>query len=64
MQTLRRTPLHVRHAEAGARLVPFAGWELPVKYTFDAVVMSGKLTVLKDDPTGVFYRLTDAVPAK
>ena len=28
MQTLRRTPLHVRHAEAGARLVPFAGWEL------------------------------------
>jgi aminomethyltransferase len=23
----------VRHAEAGARLVPFAGWELPVHYT-------------------------------
>jgi hypothetical protein len=36
----------------------------PVKYTFEAVVMTGKLTVLKDDPTGVFYRLTDAVPAK
>ena len=33
MQTLRRTPLHVRHAEAGARLVPFAGWELPVQFT-------------------------------
>jgi glycine cleavage system T protein (aminomethyltransferase) len=33
VQTLRRTPLHVRHAEAGARLVPFAGWELPVQYT-------------------------------
>jgi hypothetical protein len=27
-------------------------------------VLTGKLTVLKDDPTGVFYRLTDAVPAK
>jgi hypothetical protein len=27
-------------------------------------VLAGKLTVLKDDPTGVFYRLTDAVPAK
>ncbi len=36
----------------------------PVKYTFDAVVVSGKLSVLKDDPTGVFYRITDAVPAK
>lgn len=36
----------------------------PVKYTFDAVVVSGKLTVLKDDPTGIFYRLTEAEPAK
>jgi hypothetical protein len=36
----------------------------PVKYTFDAVVLTGKLTVLKDDPTGIFYRLTDAEPAK
>jgi hypothetical protein len=36
----------------------------PVKYTFDAVVLTGKLTVLKDDPTGIFYRLTDAVPSK
>jgi len=36
----------------------------PVKYTFDAVVVTGKLTVLKDDPTGIFYRLSDAVPAK
>jgi hypothetical protein len=32
----------------------------PVKYTFEAVVLTGKLAVLKDDPTGVFYRLTDA----
>jgi hypothetical protein len=36
----------------------------PVKYTFEPVVLSGKLAILKDDPTGVFYRLTDAVPAK
>jgi uncharacterized protein len=36
----------------------------PVKYTFDAVVVSGKLTVLKDDPTGIFYRLTEAEPSK
>jgi aminomethyltransferase len=29
---LRRTPLYDRHAAAGARLVPFAGWEMPVQY--------------------------------
>ncbi len=32
MQTLRRTPLHDRHVELGARMVPFAGWEMPVQY--------------------------------
>jgi len=31
-ETLRRTPLYQRHAAAGARLVPFAGWEMPVQY--------------------------------
>jgi hypothetical protein len=36
----------------------------PVKYGFEPVVLSGKLAVLKDDPTGVFYRLTDAVQTK
>jgi aminomethyltransferase len=30
--TLRRTPLHDRHERAGAKLVPFAGWEMPVQY--------------------------------
>jgi aminomethyltransferase len=32
MQTLRRTPLYEEHVEAGAKLVPFAGWEMPVQY--------------------------------
>jgi aminomethyltransferase len=32
VQTLRRTPLHDRHVAAGARMVPFAGWEMPVQY--------------------------------
>ncbi len=32
MQTLLRTPLHERHVAAGARMVPFAGWEMPVQY--------------------------------
>ena len=32
MQTLHRTPLYDRHVQLGARLVPFAGWEMPVQY--------------------------------
>src|SRR5436189_5954431 len=31
-QTLQRTPLFERHVAAGARMVPFAGWEMPVQY--------------------------------
>ncbi len=30
--TLKRTPLYDRHVAAGAKLVPFAGWEMPVQY--------------------------------
>jgi len=36
----------------------------PVKYTFEPVVVSGKLAILKDDPTGIFYRIVDATPTK
>jgi len=32
MQTLRQTPLHDRHVALGARMVPFAGWDMPVQY--------------------------------
>src|SRR5881227_4126739 len=31
-ETLRRTALYDRHEAAGARIVPFAGWEMPVQY--------------------------------
>ena len=34
----------------------------PVKYGFEPIVVSGKFVVLRDDPTGVLYRLTDAEP--
>ena len=29
---LQRTPLHALHVELGARMVPFAGYEMPVQY--------------------------------
>jgi hypothetical protein len=36
----------------------------PLAYGMEPMVLTGKLAVLKDDPAGIFYRLTDAVPAK
>ena len=30
---LKRTPLYDAHVTAGARMVPFGGWEMPVQYT-------------------------------
>lgn len=30
---LRKTPLHGRHVSLGARMVPFAGFEMPVQYS-------------------------------
>ena len=32
-QPLKRTPLFSVHQKAGARLVPFGGWEMPVQYS-------------------------------
>lgn len=32
-ETLLRTPLYEAHVEAGGRMVPFAGYEMPVQYT-------------------------------
>src|SRR5919204_1178582 len=40
MQTLLRPPLYDRHVALGARMVPFAGWEMPVQY--DGVIPEHK----------------------
>ena len=31
-ETLKRTPLHEEHVRLGAKMVPFAGYEMPVQY--------------------------------
>src|SRR5688500_4910536 len=31
--TIRKTALHARHVALGARMVPFAGWDMPVEYS-------------------------------
>ena len=36
----------------------------PVKYSLEAVVVEGQFAVLKDDPYGLFYRVTEAVEVK
>src|ERR671913_2203133 len=30
---LRKTPLHARHRASKARMVPYAGWDMPVEYS-------------------------------
>jgi aminomethyltransferase len=32
-ETLKQTPLHQTHVDAGGRMVPFAGWDMPVQYS-------------------------------
>jgi aminomethyltransferase len=32
-EPLKRTPLHAKHLESNARMVPFGGWDMPVQYT-------------------------------
>src|SRR5688572_28049121 len=31
--SLKKTPLNARHRASGARMVPFAGWDMPVEYS-------------------------------
>jgi aminomethyltransferase len=38
---LKRTPLHDTHVAAGARMVPFGGWEMPVQYR-DGIISETK----------------------
>jgi uncharacterized protein len=36
----------------------------PVAYTQEPVVVEGRFSVLRDDPTGIFYRMTDAAAVR
>jgi aminomethyltransferase len=74
-ESLRRTPLYALHVELGGRMVPFAGYELPVQYQagilkehlhtragaglFDVSHM-GQATLSGDDPAGALELLTPA----
>ena len=63
-QTLKRTPLHDEHVHLGARLVPYAGFEMPVQYAgilkeHDAVRRRAGLFDLSH--MGQFYLHGDAV---
>ena len=48
---------------AGPEGVVEVKMKTPVKYTFEPVVVTGKMSILKDDPMGLYYRLTEAAPA-
>src|SRR5918993_2646453 len=34
----RRSPLHARHADLGAKFAPFGGWEMPLEYAGGGVL--------------------------
>jgi hypothetical protein len=34
----------------------------PVRFSYKAMVLTGRMHVLKSDPAGLYYRLTDALP--
>jgi hypothetical protein len=38
--------------------------KIPVKYSMEPIVVEGKFAVLKDDPYGLYYRMTQAVAVK
>ncbi|HJZ66897.1 MAG TPA: glycine cleavage system aminomethyltransferase GcvT [Blastocatellia bacterium] len=72
MPMLKRTPLHDAHVSIGARMVEFAGWEMPVQYTshvqehmavrqaaglFDVSHM-GEIEITGDDALALVQRVT------
>ena len=69
---VKRTPLHDAHVSIGARIVEFAGWEMPVQYTghvqehmavrqaaglFDVSHM-GEIEITGDDALALVQRVT------
>ena len=72
---LRKTPLHALHVELGAKMVPFAGYDMPVQYPagvlkehlhtrakaglFDVSHM-GQAFLSGDDPARALERVTPA----
>jgi aminomethyltransferase len=51
-QELKRTPLYDLHVELGAKMVPFAGYEMPVQYPMG--VMKEHLHTRADGKAGLF----------
>ena len=40
MSDLNRTVFHDRHVQAGAKMVDFAGWDMPVQYSGGIVLVT------------------------
>ena len=75
IETLRKTPLHALHVELGGKMVPFAGYDMPVQYPagilkehlhtrekaglFDVSHM-GQAFLAGDDPARALERVTPA----
>jgi aminomethyltransferase len=75
---LRKTPLHARHLALGAKMMPFAGWDMPVEYgglasehqavrtragLFDVSHM-GEIEIAGPDALGALQRVACSDPAR
>jgi hypothetical protein len=49
------------HVQGGLQAMVEVEAKVPVKYSIDLMVISGRFAVVKDDPTGLYYRLTEGV---
>ncbi|MGB3617358.1 MAG: glycine cleavage system aminomethyltransferase GcvT [Catalinimonas sp.] len=57
-EQLRRVPLHDTHVALGAKMVPFAGWEMPLRYSTDTkehMAVRERVGVFDVSHMGEFY---------
>jgi hypothetical protein len=50
-------------AEATTEMLVEVRATTPIKFSVNPVVVRGKFVLLEDDPNGLYYRLTEAVPS-
>ncbi len=52
------------HLPGGPESVIEVGAQEGVEFTYDTIEIEGKLSVLRDDPFGLLYRMEDALPVR
>ena len=64
VENVKKTPLHSEHIAMGAKMVPFAGWEMPVQYeaiTFEHTHTRRAVSIFDTCHMGEFFVAGDAL---